>query len=354
MHVRKTGNITGSRPSGKVSRERRGAALVFAISMLAIFSALGMFYVRFMELELENSDIELRERRARQFAAAGVEVAAARLQQFLQNPDKYPLRMASPYPVALSTYRSLSVAESGVEAQGLPAPRLAEVTFTIHDESGRININHAPASVLQKVVGVSGEVARKIAASVPHGGDDANKRWFLELDELVTRDLIPEADFDALALKKLLTPYTVIDHSDPTGFVNVNVLKPAVLAVLLDLTPEQVAQVRSKGPFSEMAALVRAVSEARGVPPESVVPDRTLGFQSRCFRVESRGQYAKLRPGVTEDMYDTASTEEKRGLLMNVAVSRVEAVLLFSADGSYEVIHWDVDFDFDVDTVTPT
>ncbi len=354
MYVSKVGTVTGSRSNTGSLKERRGAALVFAISMLAVFSALGIFYVRFMELELERSDIGLRERRARQLATAGVEVATARLQQFLKNPAKYSVSMDAPYVVELPTYSSISIGESGIEAQGMPAPRLAELTFTIHDESGKININHVPASVLQKVVGVSGEVARNIAASVPHAGGDTAKRWFFELDELVARGLLPKADFDALALDELLTPYTVINHTNPTGFINVNALTPTVLAALLDLSPEQVAQVKAKGPFSEAAALARAVAEARGVPVESVVVDRALGYKSRCFRVESQGRYAKLRPGVTEDAYAMASTEEKRNLLMNVATSRVEAVLLFEADGTCTLIHWNVDVKFDADVVVPT
>ncbi|MCF6286227.1 MAG: hypothetical protein L3K26_13715, partial [Candidatus Hydrogenedentes bacterium] len=219
MHATEIDAVTGFAPGHGSSKGRRGAALLFAISMLAIFSAMGMFYVRYMELEISESDFELRQKRARQLANAGVEIAAADLQQFLQNSGARPVDMASPYAISLPVYRSIAMAESAIETEEMPAPRIAEVTFTIYDESGKININHASASVLQKVMGLSGEVARTIAASVPRGGENAGTSWFLDLDELLVRGLVPAADFNAQAAAQLLTAYSVVDHANAKGFV---------------------------------------------------------------------------------------------------------------------------------------
>ena len=49
-----------------------GVALFIAISLLALFSALGASYVRYMSLELDETDMRLRGMRARHYAAAGV------------------------------------------------------------------------------------------------------------------------------------------------------------------------------------------------------------------------------------------------------------------------------------------
>lgn len=321
-------------------KNQRGAALLFAISVLAIFSTLGMLYVRHMELELADADINLREKRARQLAAAGVECAAAGLQQFVLNPAKRPVELGKPYVVELPTYRSIVTGESGVEAPPMGAPRLAEITFAIYDESGKINLNHAPASVLQQVMDVPGDVARTIAASVPRLPGTKNASWFLELDQLVARELVNPAEVDLDALGNLITTYSVLDHADPAGYLNVNVAAPEVLGPVLDLTPEQASQVVAQGPFAGADALAKAVAEARGAPVDTVTLDDSLGFQSRCFRVVCQGRYARF---VNEALYRESSAEDKRSFLMNVAVSRVEAVLLFAPDGSYEVIHWNVD-----------
>ncbi len=326
--------------TGLQSKEgRRGAALLFALSILAVFSALGMIYLRHMELEVADTSIELRQKRARQLAMAGVESAAAGIQQYLLNPTTRPVQMDSPYAVKFPTYRSLVTGEDGQTAiEEMGWPRLAETTFTIHDESGKINLNHAPASVLQKVMGIPGDTARTIAASVPAGGNDPKKQWFLELDELVDRRLL-EGPL-APTVYETLTTYSVVDHRNARGFFNVNAADPSALAAVLDLTPEQAAQVKGKGPFSSSEALAGAVAAARGVPPESVTSDPALGFQSRCFRVVCEGRYARF---VDKERYETASAADKRRHLMNVAVHRVEAVLLFNEDATYDIIHWNVD-----------
>lgn len=323
------------------SREgRRGAALLFALSILAVFSALGMIYLRHMELEVADTSIELRQKRARQLAMAGVESAAAGIQQYLLNPATRPIQLGSPYAVKFPTYRSLVTGDDGqTQIEEMGWPRLAESTFTIYDESGKVNLNHAPASVLQKVMGVSGDTARTIAASVPAGGNDPKKQWFLEVDELVGRGLV-EAPLSP-AMYETLTTYTVVDSNGAAAYLNVNAADASILAAVLDLTPEQAAQVKGKGPFSSSEALASAVAAARGVPVESVSPDPALGFQSRCFRVVCEGRYARY---VDKDQYETASAADKRRFLMNVAVHRVEAVLLFDENAEYEIIHWNVDF----------
>ena len=325
MHDTKIDTQAGPRST----EGRRGAALLFARSILAVFSALGMIYLRHMELEVADTSIELRQKRARQLAIAGVESAAAGIQQYLLNPTTRPIQLESPYAIKFPTYRSLVSGEEGqtlIEEMG--APRLAETTFTIYDESGKVNLNHAPASVLQKVLGVSGDTARAIAASVPAGGNSSTNPWYLELDELVARGLI-ESPLSP-AVHETLTTYSVVDHAKPQGYFNVNAADAAVLAAVLDLTPEQAAQVKGKGPFSSPTALAAAVAAARGVPAESVSPDPSLGFQSRCFRVVCEGRYA--------------SAADKRRYLMNVSVHRVEAVLLFNENAEYDIVHWNVDF----------
>ncbi len=341
MYAIKTdmGSAFRLRPS---AHGQRGTALLFAIVLLAVFSALGMAYVRYMELELDKSNLELREKRARQLSTAGVEIAAASLQQFVLNPEKRPIGFDEPYHIELPTYRGVTTGEEAIVAEEMGAPRLAGVNVTIVDESGKVNVNHAPASILQRVMGISGDAARTIAASVPRAGSAEGASWLLELDELSSRGLLKDTEFDPATASDLLTTYSVLDNDSPAGFLNINVAEPAVFEAVLDLSPEQASQVKAKGPFLTAAALAQAIAEVRTVPGEAVTVDSSVGFQSRCFRIICEGRYARF---VDEANYRTANAVEKRKYLMNVSVNRVEAVLLFAPDGSYEVIQWNVDID---------
>ena len=52
-----------------IARDERGAALIFALSLLAIFGFIGAAYVAYMNLNLVESDLDLRKARARHMSA---------------------------------------------------------------------------------------------------------------------------------------------------------------------------------------------------------------------------------------------------------------------------------------------
>ncbi len=60
------------RGTAATNGRNNGVALFIAISLLALFSALGASYVRYMSLELDETEMRLRNMRARHYAAAGV------------------------------------------------------------------------------------------------------------------------------------------------------------------------------------------------------------------------------------------------------------------------------------------
>lgn len=74
-------------------RGNSGMALFLAISLLALFSVLGASYMRFMSLELDDSDMRIRDMRIRNYATAGINSAAGHIQSaFLaggQPPPSY-------------------------------------------------------------------------------------------------------------------------------------------------------------------------------------------------------------------------------------------------------------------------
>lgn len=322
--------------SAKSQRGERGAALIFALSLLAIFGIMGVAYVDYMNTNLLESDLELRKARARQIAVSGVHIAAAALREEVLSPN-HEVAKGVAASFELPTYEGVNHGEDGISVEPMSMTRVARTTFTVIDESGRVNLNHAPASALQKLFGVDGATARNIVASVPRGAQGPDARWFLTRDELLTRGLLSKEQYDAIPLDSLTT-VTVIDHANPAAHFNVNGTEPAALAAMLNLTLEQAQEVKAKGPFASLDALGQAVGAVTGAAPEAAVGDPALGLKSRCFRVISEGFYARAG---NQPRYDAAATqEEKDALLVKRTTSTVEAVLLFQDDGTYEVIDW--------------
>ena len=77
----------------------RGVALFLAISLLALFSVLGATYMRFMSLELDESNLYVRDMRIRQYADAGVYNAAGHIRTALAQGAAPLKRYAFPFAV---------------------------------------------------------------------------------------------------------------------------------------------------------------------------------------------------------------------------------------------------------------
>ena len=58
-----------------------GIALFLAISLLALFSVLGASYMRYMSLELEETELRIRDMRIRHYATAGINSAAGHIHE---------------------------------------------------------------------------------------------------------------------------------------------------------------------------------------------------------------------------------------------------------------------------------
>jgi len=322
---------------GKAVRRRRnkGAALIMAIALLALFTTLGTLYVRRMNLDLQRVDFEMRTARARIVAEGGVYAALGDLQRALQGKQLVQI-LDKPISYAFPTYAGIRGPE-GLEL-AVQDNRRAVAEVLITDENGKVNLNHAPASVLQRVLGVDGNTARKITSSLPRDaapappgqGETREEHWLIGVDELLSRGLLTAEQYAAID-PSLVTTFTVIDHASPAGFLNINSAPPPVLAAILDLPVEVAAQVAEKRPFKTLEAL----SAAAGKAPETfaIKPDpynpaalpAPLAFESRCFRIVSKAACSS-----------TAGERE-----YNKAYGQVVAVAVFNADGGYEIIHWD-------------
>lgn len=329
--------------SKKKHHRTRGSALMLAIGLLVIFSALGTAYLTRMVTENEANAVEIRQARARALAAAGIQVGIGALQQAREQDQNNLDGVLGETTHSFPTYEGVRDNE-GLQLEVFSGRR-AETRVTISDESGKVNLNHAPASVLQLVLGVDGETARGITGSLPRPDEspeqaaENGRRWLLGVEDLLDRGLVTEEQYAAID-RDLVTVYTVADHGNPVHFLNVNAAPVPVLAALFDLSLEATEEAVEKRPYKSL----KEMADASGKPAFTfnVKPDFTqpaklpgpLSFSSNCFRIRS------------ESVYETGgrSAPGARGY--------VEAVVVFNADGGLSVVYWNSQAPVAVATLT--
>ncbi len=305
-------------------------ALVLALALMALFVVLGMAFVRHMKVENDQAAYQFEELRAEQTAEAGVYAAIGDLRRAMDAQQVLQVT-AQPRSYVLPAYKGIR------NGQGLTLEAAnnfkASAAVTISDESGKVNLNHAPASVLQVILGVDGDTARAIAARLPrtngNPADGAVPKWLASADDLVTYGLLTQAQFAAIN-PALITTFTVTNHVNPTGFLNVNAAPAEVLAAVLDVPLDVAKKALAQRPFVSLAALSAAVEKdpsTFNIKPDISDPaalPAALSFESRCFRIVSDAAYAAVK-----DKSEDA-----------LARAKVEAVVLFKPEGGYEIVSW--------------
>lgn len=315
-------------------RRNDGVALLTALGLLIVFTMLGIAWVRFMAIEHEQSAMETKNAEATYAARGGINAGIAAARAAVMQSAMPSL--TEPITYELPVYRD-NVGK-GPDLEALDS-RVLRVRVHLEDESARININYAPPNVLREILHVDGETARQIRSDLPRtdgGAGDAggNRRWFADVDELVTRDLL-KADQLTPDMKKMLTVYTVPDPADAKGYMNVNTASAPVLEALLAITPDvakRVIDARSTRPFSDVTELSAAAGKdpatfnVRPAPDAlNTLPDE-LSFTSRCFRVISDAE-----------LVDPTVPVESRAVL---AAEQVEAVVYIDSTGNPDVLYW--------------
>ena len=317
-------------------QRQRGSALVLAIGLLGLFSMLAVGYLSSARTTLEAADYGVREARARELATAGVYAAIGDLRKVVLNGRMNDALGTTRY--TFPTYGAINEGDGNPTLQVLEN-RKAEAEVALSDESGKVNLNHSPASVLQAVLGVDGATARAITSSLPSAGAPEGQ-WFLEPRDLVTRKFLTEEQFSKID-SALITTYTVTDHARPEKFLNINQASPKVLSAVFG-APQDLAQIAyDKRPYTTLDGVLAALGKAPLAPPadpaatpgivappaEPSVPAAVaaaVAFESYCFRVTSNATYAST--GAPLPLGETHA--------------RVEAVVAFTEDGSYTIVHW--------------
>lgn len=310
-------------------RNNDGVALLTALALLFLFSMLGAAFVQSISIDLERTKAELADVRAASFARGGVQAAIGEIAAALAAGEA-PGLLGTPIEIPYPVYRAEKTGGAGI---GPDSMRRGRATFTVTDESGKVNLNHATPRVLQAVLGIDGNTARAIRANLPlpnATGAPANRSWFTNIDELVTRGLVPLPVFQKID-KELVTVASVADHAAAEGFLNVNAAPPQVLAAVLDISLPSAQALASRRPFRGLQELCEAAGKDPAMFDAPVGSDpaeglgRDLAFQSHCFRIVSEGLMAELGPGEAE---------------VRPARRRIEAVVVFDRLAGPQITYW--------------
>ena len=302
-----------------IERQTAGVALLTALGLLFIFMVLGMGYVTYSINEADSSNYSLKDLRAHEMARGGVEAAIGELQKSLAAAGPAALIQDG---IKMDSFPQYGPNRKAPEGFSLREQWRASVGVTIQDESGKINLNYAPPSVLQALLGVDGDTARRIRSSV--AVQDGGGRMIV-LDDLVVRKLVNAEVYAKLPLTELSVT-NVADPAQVAETLNINAAKPDVLAAVFGMTLDEATKAfDGKRPFATLADAVAATGKdpaLYNLKPAADTPGAIpveLSLQSRSFRIVSNASLAE-------------SGREMK--------ARVEAVVVFTKDGTVRVTYW--------------
>ena len=265
--------------TGTFRGERRGVALLTALAVLFVLTAMGAAYLSYMAMEVDKARIAMLRQRADHAAVAGVQAAIGELQRAMAGGSAEALASGDPIDFEPAVY----TLEDGVI---VPDETYAvQARVRISDESARLNLNAAPTSALRVVLGVDGEMARRVRAHI------AGEAGLLtDVDDLLTRGLLSPEQFAALD-RSVMTVHSGPGPDPLHARINLNTATPKVIEAALGVTAEMAEQVAAARPFAGIEEAAAAAGKPAstfnyvGETPES--PPRALAFRSSAFRIES-------------------------------------------------------------------
>jgi len=309
------------------THSRKGAhgfALLLALGILVIVSSLGTAYVTYMTIESEEVQVALWKRHADALAERAVTLARVDIARSLTDgpvPESLTYDQLVLFQVAPDEERPLAIDE---RYNGTAAVQII-------DENAKLNLNYASVRLLQTILGVDGATAREIRASLPRPGESPteDRRWFLHVDELVTRGFLTRDQFSEVP-KNLLTVYSSPSPDRPIRYINVNTAPPAILAAIFAVDIDTAKALAEARPFDTPDALYAALEadpaqfnvaspEAAGELPPA------LALTSTTFRLRCEAGLERLTGPEAEV----------------VGRKHVEAIVQFAhGDGAGQIISW--------------
>ncbi len=297
---------------------KKGVALIIAISLLGVFALLGMYYVRDGEIELKRTSLLLDEMRVREYAKAGVNSALIELEKAWRRDtvdellNKCPLEFT--YPYYKQVYRG--VENFSVE----PSDTLnVQVKVWITDESGKVNLNCSPASVLQRILNITGEEARQVVSNLPNSGaNPKNARWYYLLEDLYGKNGVIQTKLDS-KVSELVSTWNAGNPEKPIPYLNINKSPAQVLMAVLNINYEETQKIINARPIKTMNDLIAILGKTPAsfnVKVDETVPDWQFPFtnKSNSFKITVVAELSRM---VSGKKYNHISTSREVGVVFD-------------------------------------
>ena len=237
-------------------KSNTGVALIIAVSLLGIFSLLGMYYVRSSEIDLKRVSLLLDDLRVREYTRAGLNVVLTEIEKRWGNGTIEELISKGEFQVDVPYYISIYKGDRKVELDVSDTVRVS-VRIKVYDESGKVNINLVPVSVIQKILKVDGETARRLKSEfdLQSGG-----RWLYVLDEIYSKGVSPD-NISLEDINKSLSTWNAGSPDNPIPYLNVNKASSDVLKAVFNLNDAEVEKVISARPFESLEELINLIGK---------------------------------------------------------------------------------------------
>jgi type II secretory pathway component PulK len=298
-------NPNVSRMNDKICRANSGVALFASLALLLIFALLGTEYVRYMTINLDRTRFDVQKVRASHLSQGGVYATIGEMEVAFEKGET-PRTI---YQFGLQVYRT---ERTDVGRERVAYPQV--VTATVRDESGRVNLNHAPEAVLV-ALGIPKSVISAMRA-------DSARTPLVSVDDLRTRDYMNSQDYNGLNTE-LFTVYT---GSSRGASVNLNSATPAVLAAIFNIELTEAKALAGKRPFNSWQDVVSKVGREPSTFNVQTKANRSMpddvSLESNCYRILSEAfMFTK----------DTTS---------NGLQADVEAIVQFRGEDGYAIRYW--------------
>lgn len=283
------------------SLRNAGVALMIAISVLGVFALLGMYYVRDNETELRRAVILIDELKANNYAKAGLNTALAELNKARQTNSVPELLSKCPLQYEYPYYKQVWNVNDNLPLEPSDTVKV-NVLIHIYDESGKVNINCSPASVLQKILKIDGASARQIVSNLNAQTNVSDKgRWIYLVDELFSRGWLNKNQVDVNSFQ-YLSSWNAGDPERPQSYLNINIAPVEVLMAWFNINLEEAQKIVSAKPFHTVNDVITVL----GKYPNTFnfkVEDATAGFPfpftdtSSSFRIVVTAELSRVVSG---------------------------------------------------------
>jgi len=257
---------------------KKGVALMIAISLLGVFALLGMYYVRDAGTEMRRTVLLLDEMRVREYAKTGISSALVELEKAWRTDtvseliDKCPLEFS--YPYYKQEYKG-----NGTFALEPSDTISVNVKVWITDESGKINLNCSPASVLQKILNTNGEIARRIVSNLPNSGvSSSTGEWFYLVEELYGTKGFIQGEFNEQIINFVST-WNAGNPNNPVPYLNINKAPVEVLMALFNINSDEAQKITNARPIKSMNDLI------------TILGKPTTGYNIKVDNMSSNWQF---------------------------------------------------------------